>query len=86
MSNNLSINEKAIELYSKFQAYYTDFEAKKCAIICVDEVTKALEEYDERIEKYLKQEFGLEYFSVEKQNMDSSFRYWEKVKKELELL
>lgn len=92
--------EKAKELVSKFYKYAREDSsgfmisnediyiksAIKCAIICVDEIIESLEEYDDRTEEYLKQQFGLEYFSHEKQNMDSSFRYWEKVKKELELL
>lgn len=55
------------------------------AIITADTVLDALEEYDNRTEKYLKEEFGNEYFSSELQNMDSDFRYWNKVKAELSL-
>jgi len=68
----------------ELELYYRYDSTVPCNV--VDEILRALEEYDERTEEYLKQEFGLEYVSVEKQNMDSTFRYWEKVKKELELL
>ncbi len=93
MSNNLSIKEEAQELINKYLYLTSDSTienrertAKECAKIHVNGILKALEEYDDRTEKYLKQEFNLDYQSVELQNMDSSFRYWEKFKKELELL
>jgi hypothetical protein len=78
----ISVKEKAQELFDKHNNYlqqemncivYVE-NAKQCAIICVDEIIKSLEEYDDRNSTH------------ELQNMDSSFRYWEKVKKELELL
>lgn len=47
------------------------------------EIIDALESYDEQTEKYLKEEFGLEYFSSELQNMDGDFRYWDSVYKTL---
>jgi len=59
--------------------------AKKCALIAVDEILEALEEYDKRTENYLKEDFP-DYFSFELQNMDSEFRFWEQVKKEIEKL
>lgn len=84
----ISPKEKAEELIGKFykfsrqdsSGFLTSNEdmyiknAIKCTIICVDEVIKSLEEYDERNNTH------------ELQNMESSFRYWEKVRKELELL
>lgn len=91
----MTAKEEAIELLEKYYDTIINSEkdgvdnknmAKECAKIHVDGIIKALEEYDERTEKYLKQEFNLDYQSVELQNMDSSFRYWEKIKKELELL
>lgn len=82
----MTAKEKAEELINKFTFEIGKFNTKQSAIICVDEIIKALEEYDERTEEYLKKEFNLDYQSVEKQNMDSTFRYWEKVKQEIELL
>ena len=74
--------EKAIELQCNFCGTTDGFykskknlrNAKQCAITCVDEIQKALEEYDERNNTH------------ELQNMESDFRYWEEVRKELELL
>jgi hypothetical protein len=67
--------EKAKDLVSKFGV--------EVAVKVVDEIMDALELYDDFTEKYLKDEFGLEYFSAELQNMDGDFRYWDKVKHEL---
>jgi hypothetical protein len=53
------------------------------AVFIVNEIIDALEKYDDLTEQYLKDEFGLEYFSAELQNMDSDFRYWNKVKQEI---
>jgi hypothetical protein len=50
------------------------------ALFIVNEIIDALETYDNFTEQYLKDEFGIEYFSAELQNMDSDFRYWNKVK------
>ena len=86
--------EKAIELYERF--FYAipsmsdegELEhkiAKQCALIAVDEIIKALEEYDERTEKNLKREFP-NYFSFELQNMEQDFRLYEKVKQEIKKL
>lgn len=55
----------------------------KVALFIVNEIIDALENYDDFTEKHLKEEFGLEYFSCELQNMDGDFRYWNKVKQEL---
>jgi len=60
--------------------------AKQCAKICVDEILKALTCYDSNTEEYIKEEFGKDYFSAEVQNMDSDFRYWDKVKNEIDIL
>jgi len=53
------------------------------ALFIVNEIIDALETYDNFTEQYLKDEFGIEYFSSELQNMDSDFRYWNKVKQEI---
>lgn len=53
------------------------------ALFVVNEIIDALERYDGLTEQYLKDEFGIEYFSAELQNMDSDFRYWNKVKQEV---
>jgi hypothetical protein len=53
------------------------------ALFIVNEIIDALETYDNFTEQYLKDEFGIEYFSAELQNMDSDFRYWNKVKQEI---
>lgn len=58
--------------------------AKIHAIFLVDQIIKSLEEYDDRTEKYLKEEYDMNYSSYELQNMDSNFRYWEEVKRILE--
>jgi len=50
------------------------------ALFTVNEIIDALEKYDDLTEQYLKDEFGIKYFSTELQNMDSDFRYWNKVK------
>ena len=63
-----------------------DSVAKQAAILSAKEIIEALEEYDNSTEKYLKEEFGKDYFSAELQNMDSDFRYWSKVKYELETM
>jgi hypothetical protein len=89
--------EKAKELTLKFMKIDSDsekfdefemklFYAQRCALIAVDEIIDALEKYDELTEKHLKDEFNVTYFSCELQNMDSDFRYWNKVKQEIEKL
>ena len=64
--------ERAQDLVSKF--------GKEVAVKVVDEIINALSLYDDFTEQHLKDEFGLEYFSAELQNMDGDFRYWDKVK------
>jgi len=68
--------EKAKELLLKFMAIqFGDFpttDAKKCALICIDEIIDALVEYDDRNNTY------------ELQNMDRDFNYWGDVKLELQ--
>lgn len=66
---------------------------KKCAILHVDGILKALEEYNNRMEEFLKGYFGERYFTIENQDMAilvfrkrKIFEYWSEVKKELELL
>ena len=86
--------EKAIDLINSFEELGKDFTrgvsmhefSKECALITVGKIIDALEQYDDLTEKYLKEEFGLEYFSCETQNMDGDFRYWDKVKTELQNL
>lgn len=74
--------EEAQELFDKYNNYlqqemncivYVE-NAKQCAIICVDKIITSLEEYDDRNSTH------------ELQNMESDFKYWEKVREELGLL
>jgi hypothetical protein len=86
--------DKAKELFNKMYMvedpmgnYPMCFDtAKQCALILVDEIINALDIYDTLTESNLKQEFGLDYFSCELQNMDNDFRYWQQVKHEIEKL
>ena len=72
---------REIVIKMQFQKEPLTFEqAKKCALIAVNEIIDALEKYDELTEKHLKDEFDVTYFSCELQNMDSDFRYWNEVK------
>jgi Pyruvate/2-oxoacid:ferredoxin oxidoreductase delta subunit len=86
----MTLKEKAEELVEKFMVQQpmhitmTKTSAKQCAKICVDEIISALTDYDSNTEDYIKNEFGIDYFSVECQNMDSDFRYWDKVKNEID--
>ena len=80
--------EKAEQLVKKYLTYcveiydnmgfddydYNEDKAKECALIAVDEIIDALEKYDDRNDTY------------ELQNMDGDFRYWDKVKQEIEKL
>ncbi len=76
--------ENAISNETNISYYCMAFDiARECALIAVDEIIDALEKYDELTEKHLKDEFDVTYFSCELQNMDSDFRYWEKVKQEI---
>jgi hypothetical protein len=59
--------------------------SKKCALIDIENTINALETYDERTEEYLKEEFP-NYLSCELQNMEQDLRFYEQVKKEIELL
>jgi hypothetical protein len=59
---------------------------KKQALIAVYQIIDALDIYDTLTESNIKQEFGLDYFSSELQNMENDFRYWNKVKHEIEKL
>jgi len=69
---------KAQQLVVKYLAIqFGDFpttDAKKCALILVDEIIDALAEYDDRNNTY------------ELQNMDRDFNYWQQVKSELQSL
>jgi len=86
--------EKAEELFKKYYNYLKanlmdDKEAwedaKECALIAVEGILEGLKEYDERTENYLKEDFP-DYFSFELQNMEQDLRFYEQVKKEIELL
>jgi nitrogenase molybdenum-iron protein alpha/beta subunit len=84
--------EKAEELILKFmklqEPNYNWFHsklAKQCAIIAINEIIDALETYDDMTEKHLKREFP-NYLSCELQNMEQDFRYYQKVKQEIEKL
>ena len=86
----MDYKEKAEELVSKFSSqlpWYSEedntMKAKILARFAVDQIIDALEKYDELTEGYLKEQFGVEFFSSELQNMDNDFRYWSKVKNEL---
>ena len=77
---------REIVIKMQFQKEPLMFEqAKQCALIAINEIIKALEEYDERTEKNLKKEFP-DYLSFELQNMEQDFRLYEKVKQETEKL
>lgn len=56
----------------------------RVAKILVKEMGKSLDLYDELTEGHLKEEFGLEYFSAELQNMDGDFRWVNKVESLIE--
>jgi hypothetical protein len=78
--------EKAKELVEKFTFNCRECDnAKQCALIAVNQIIEALETYDEMTEKHLKREFP-NYLSCELQNMEQDFRYYQKVKQEIELL
>jgi hypothetical protein len=68
--------EKARELFDKYQIagsqWYVDT-TKKYALIAVDEIEQALTDYGRGD-------------SLQLQNMDSEFRFWEQVKTEIEKL
>ena len=73
--------EKAEQLVDKFRSNIISFlsdnmkdqNAKQCALIAVEEIEQALTDYGRGD-------------SLELQNMDSEFRYWWKVKEEIEKL
>ncbi len=85
----MTAKEKAKELVYKFDdtmEFSTPQRfAKQCALIAVNQIIEALETYDERTEKHLKREFP-NYLSCELQNMEQDFRYYQKVKQEIEKL
>lgn len=72
----MSAKDKALDLMvyfitEKAQGVPTmsNFQAAHCALLCVDKIEEALTDYGGD--------------SHELQNMDSEFRYWEEVKKEI---
>lgn len=84
--------EKAEELITKFELTEREEKwqdeidtplAKKCAIIAVNEIIKALKDYDDITEADFKEEHEVIFSSFMLQNMDGDFRYWNKVKEEL---
>jgi hypothetical protein len=92
----MTAKEKAEELIKKFTFNTRCFsetkgwkdslyDAKQCALIAVNQIIEALETYDEMTEKHLKREFP-NYLSCELQNMEQDFRYYQKVKQEIENL
>jgi hypothetical protein len=89
MSNPQEKAEELVLTYLKLQEpNYNWFHkglAKQCALIAVKEILEGLKEYDERTENYLKKDFP-DYFSFELQNMEQDLRFYEQVKKEIELL
>lgn len=66
--------DKALQLREKFGDKASDV---------VLEVIDALSNYDQQTETYLKEEFGLTYFSAELQGMDGDFRFWHGVFSEI---
>lgn len=85
--------EKAKELFWEFLPIiegWTSPEkskiAKNLALVCATKIIESLQEYDENTEEYLKEDFGLNYFSCELGNMEKDFRYWESVRYELKKL
>lgn len=69
----MTAQEKAYQLYGKYRScQLLPFFAKKCALIAVDEIEKALTEYGRA--------------NDELQNMDREFNYWQEVRKEIEKL
>ena len=51
----------------------------RVAKVLIGEIRKSLELYDDITEAHLKEEFAIEYFSCELQNMESNFRWVSKV-------
>lgn len=76
------ISDKIIKSQGSARLHPVD---KESCIVLVDEILDALHQYDYNTEKYLRMEFP-NYFSCEVQNMDSDFRYWNKVKEEINKL
>jgi hypothetical protein len=87
----MTAKEKAVELYNKFneqipidaefsdtvenanrKIWYDHVATKRCALIAVDEIIKALEDYGRS--------------TMELQNMEREFAWWDKVKTEIEKL
>ena len=70
--------EKAEELYCKYDSLFKapfkkHQQLKDCCLIAVDEIEEALTDYGRGD-------------SLQLQNMDSEFRFWEQVKQEIENL
>ena len=53
-------------------------------MLSIDCIEDSLEGYDELTEQHLKDQFGVEYFSCELQNMDSDFRWVKALRKAVE--
>jgi hypothetical protein len=68
--------EKAKELISKYEFFDVDgrylCDPKQCALIAVSEIENELTDYGRRMD--------------ELQNMDGEWRFWDKVKEEIEKL
>jgi DNA-binding Lrp family transcriptional regulator len=58
---------------------------KNTVIFMVKEIIKALQDYDDNTENYLREDFP-KYSSAECQNMENDFRYWSEVLNEVESL
>jgi hypothetical protein len=88
----MGVTERAKELYESHfniltrrgEYSFSHKDAVDCSILTVNEIIDSLELYDELTEQSLKEDFGIDYFSCELQNMDSDFRYWLKVRLELQ--
>ena len=56
----------------------------RVAKVLIGEIRKSLDHYDDITEAHLKEEFALEYFSCELQNMEGEFRWVNKVESLIE--
>lgn len=82
--------DKARQICTDMAGGDSDFsacaEVSKYAIIAAKETIEALDEYDNNTESHFKKEYGFEIWSSEVQNMESDWRYWVQVKREIEIL
>ena len=86
----LSPKEKAKELYSKFEDSITGLEgyewwesAKQCALIAVDEILKSKPLYPNEVDWDDCGATHIHYHNAQREEAD---KFWQEVKKEIELL